>query len=98
MTVDGGPSRRTTGDGEKVQRFEPAPLARGPHAVDIIYRVEHRPAAIDWIWTPPGGVESVVPPSALRPPEGAGPRPPLPPETLTELRARRRGTPFLFVP
>lgn len=98
MTLEGGPPRRTAGDGEKIQRFEPIPLARGPHAVEIVYRVEHRPAAIDWIWTPPGGVESIVPPSALRPPSDAGPRPPLPPETLTELRARRSGTPFLFVP
>jgi hypothetical protein len=98
MTLDGGPPRRTAGDSEKIQHFEPVPLSHGPHAVEIAYRVEHRPAAIDWIWTPPGGVESIVPPSALRPPSDAGPQPPLPPETLTELRARRRGTPLLFVP
>lgn len=98
MTLDGGSPRRTTGDDEKIERFKPIPLARGPHAVEIVYRVEHRPAAIDWIWAPPGGAESLVPPSVLRPPEGAGPRPPLPPETVTELDARQRSSPFLFVP
>jgi hypothetical protein len=98
MALDGGAPRRTVGDGEKIQRFEPIQLARGPHAVEIVYRVQHRPAAIDWIWTPPGGVESLVPPSALRPPPDAGPRPPLGPEAVTDLRARRRGSPFLFVP
>ncbi len=98
MTLDGGPPRRTTGDEERIERFEPVRLARGPHTLEIVYRVAHRPAAIDWIWTPPGGVESIVPPSALRPPEAAGPRPPLSSETLTTLRKRRRGTPFLFTP
>ena len=98
MTIDGGPPRRTDGADEKVARFAPIPLTRGPHAVEIVYRVVHRPAAIDWIWTPPGGVESVVPPSVLRPPAGTGPRPPLSEGELTALRALRRGTPFLFTP
>jgi hypothetical protein len=98
MTLDGGPPRRTDGDDEKVTRLPPVPLTRGPHAVEIVYRVVHRPAAIDWIWTPPGGVESVVPPTVLRPPAGAGPRPPLPEGELRALRAFRRGTPFLFTP
>jgi hypothetical protein len=98
MTLDGGPPRRTDGDDEKVTRLPPVPLTRGPHAVEIVYRVVHRPAAIDWIWTPPGGVESVVPPSVLRPPAGAGPRPPLSESELAALRTLRRGTPFLFTP
>ncbi len=98
MSLDGGPPLRTDGDGEKLARFPPLTLARGPHAVEIIYRVVHRPAAIDWIWTPPGGEESVVPPSVLRPPAGAGPRPPLSGADLAALRERRRGTPFLFMP
>jgi hypothetical protein len=98
MSLDGGPSRRTDGDGETLTHLAPVPLARGPHAVKIVYRVVHRPAAIDWIWTPPGGVESVVPPSVLRPPAGAGPRPPLSEDDVAKLRSLRRGTPFLFTP
>jgi hypothetical protein len=66
--------------------------------VEIVYRVVHRPAAIDWIWTPPGGVESIVPPAVLRPPSDAGPRPPLPAEVLDAMRSRPRETPFRFVP
>ncbi|MEO8053629.1 MAG: glycosyltransferase family 39 protein [Acidobacteriota bacterium] len=98
MTLDGGSPRRSDGDGEKLTRFEAVPLARGPHAVEITYRVVHRPAAIDWTWTPPGGDESVVPPSALRPPADAGPRPPLSTDDLAALRLRRRSPPFLFIP
>lgn len=98
LTLDGGPPRRTDGDGEKLTRLPPVPLARGPHAVEIVYRVVHRPAAIDWIWTPPGGEESVVPPSVLRPPAGAGPRPPLSEGERAALRTLRRGTPFLYTP
>ncbi len=98
MSLDGGRPLRTDGDGEKLSRFPPVTLARGRHAVEITYRIVHRPAAIDWVWTPPGGEESVVPPSVLRPPAGAGPRPPLSGADLAALRERRRGTPFLFVP
>jgi hypothetical protein len=98
MTLDGGPARRTAEDGEKRTRLDPVSLTRGAHTVEIVYRILHRPAAIDWIWTPPGGEESIVPPSALRPPAGAGPQPALSAEALDALRTRRRGAPFLFVP
>ena len=98
MTLGGGPPVRTEGDGEKRHRLDPVRLARGPHTVEIVYRLVHMPAAIDWIWTPPGGQESLVPPSALRPPADAGPRPPLAAGDLEALRAQRRGSPFLFTP
>jgi hypothetical protein len=52
MTLDGGLPWRTTGDIEKVERLAPVSLARGPHAVEIVYRLTHRPAAIDWICPP----------------------------------------------
>jgi 4-amino-4-deoxy-L-arabinose transferase-like glycosyltransferase len=98
LSLDGGPPLKTEGDGEKRTRFEPFRLARGPHAVEIVYRVVHRPAAIDWIWTPPGGEESLVPPAVLRPPPGAGPLAPLAADVLERMRTHRRGSPYLFLP
>jgi hypothetical protein len=98
MTLGGGPVLATEGDGENIRRFPPVTLARGAHAVEIVYRIVHRPAAIDWFWTPPGGPESLVPPSALRPPPDAGPAPPLSPEALVRLRLRRLESPFLYRP
>jgi 4-amino-4-deoxy-L-arabinose transferase-like glycosyltransferase len=47
-------------------------LGTGPHAVELTYHVRHAPGGIEWIWKPPGGVESIVPPSVLSPPPGAG--------------------------
>ena len=98
MTLDGGKPLVTTGDGEMLHRFDAVRLSDGPHRVEIVYRVVHRPAAIDWIWTPPGGAESIVPPAVLRPPTDAGPRPPLAADDLSALRERPRETLFRFVP
>ncbi|MDQ6692843.1 MAG: glycosyltransferase family 39 protein [Chloroflexota bacterium] len=43
-------------------------LTKGPHTVDIMFKVaDPSPGGIEWIWMPPGGVTSVVPPSALSP-------------------------------
>lgn len=41
-------------------------LTEGPHGVRLRCVVVD-PGAIDWTWTPPGGPESIVPPSALTP-------------------------------
>ncbi|HTS02477.1 MAG TPA: glycosyltransferase family 39 protein [Thermoanaerobaculia bacterium] len=98
MTLDGGPARGVDADDDSAHRLEPLRLARGAHAVEIVYKVVHRPAAIDWIWVPPGGVESLVPPSVLRPPPDAGPRPALPPGAVSALRAERVVTPYLITP
>jgi hypothetical protein len=59
-----------------------ADLSEGPHSVEIVYTVKEGPGGIEWVWTPPGGTTSIVPPPALSPPEGAGVGPPLAPEAL----------------
>jgi hypothetical protein len=52
-------------------------LGRGPHELAVSYRMTRSPGAIEVMWTPPGGQSSILPPSALRPPRAAGPRPPV---------------------
>jgi hypothetical protein len=47
-------------------------LRAGPHPVVLRYTVAGSPGALEWRWTPPGERESIVPPSALEPPIGAG--------------------------
>jgi hypothetical protein len=98
LTLDGGPARSLETDDDSAHRLQPLRLARGAHAVEIVYRIVHRPAAIDWTWIPPGGVESLVPPSVLRPPPDAGPRPALQPDAAAALRAERPGAPTLYTP
>jgi len=98
MTLDGAPFWTTRGDGEKIERSPPLTLRKGPHRVELVYHVAHSPAAIDWIWTPPGGREAVVPSAVLRPPADAGPGPPLSEETLTAMRQHRYPPPAKFMP
>ncbi|HET9495311.1 MAG TPA: glycosyltransferase family 39 protein [Chloroflexia bacterium] len=57
-------------------------LTEGPHPVEIVYTVKEGPGGIEWVWTPPGGTTSIVPPSVLSPPDGAGVGPPLSPGEL----------------
>jgi hypothetical protein len=47
-------------------------LAEGKHGVELNYSFGPIPGCIEWVWTPPGGPTSIVPPSVLSPPEGAG--------------------------
>lgn len=47
-------------------------LSKGPHALEIRYHAVSAPGFIEWRWQPPSGVESIVPPSVLAPPPGAG--------------------------
>jgi hypothetical protein len=47
-------------------------LEKGTHDVEIRYRARRMPGFLDWRWRPPSGIEAIVPPSALRPPPGAG--------------------------
>ena len=98
MRVDGKPLWSTRGDEEKIERGPSVTLQKGPHEVAILYRVVHGPAAIDWIWTPPGQRESLVPPAALRPPADAGPGPPLSEQTLVALRSYRHSSDWVTVP
>jgi 4-amino-4-deoxy-L-arabinose transferase-like glycosyltransferase len=68
-------------DGQTVVRSEGAHdkavgasgvLSAGEHAVELSFRQTVEPARLEWTWTEPGGKTSIVPPSALRPPPGAG--------------------------
>ncbi|MFI5120893.1 MAG: PA14 domain-containing protein [Thermoanaerobaculia bacterium] len=54
-------------------------LSAGEHAVELSFKESVEPARLEWTWTPPGGKNSIVPPSALRPPRGAGVSPPCKP-------------------
>jgi hypothetical protein len=98
MRLDGKPLWRTQGDEEKTERGGAVELQKGPHEVAILYRVVHSPAGIDWIWTPPGQRESLVPPSALRPPAEVVPGPPLREETLAGMRWFRHESSSMTVP
>ncbi|HKF43653.1 MAG TPA: PA14 domain-containing protein [Thermoanaerobaculia bacterium] len=88
LKIDGRPVVRTHGEDDRVERGGDFLLSAGPHPVEIAYRVVHGPGGIDFLWTPPGQPESVVPPSALQPAE-SGPGDPLPEATLTVLRSLR---------
>jgi hypothetical protein len=90
---------RLSVDGKLVIRSESAAdgltharvqLAAGRHDVRLVYRVDSTRGAIEWTWTPPGRAESIVPPSALRPPPGAGVGRPLRLSTLHALALARR--------
>jgi 4-amino-4-deoxy-L-arabinose transferase-like glycosyltransferase len=54
-------------------------LGPGAHAVELSFKETVEPSRLEWTWTPPGGETSIVPPSALRPPRGAGVSPPCKP-------------------
>jgi hypothetical protein len=54
-------------------------LRAGEHAAELSFRQSVEPARLEWTWKPPGGETSIVPPSALRPPRGAGVSPPCKP-------------------
>jgi hypothetical protein len=73
-------------------------LLAGPHEVQVTYRVENSPGAIEWSWVPPGGELSIVPPAALRAPAGFGVGEPLSQEELDGLRPSRFNEPFETVP
>jgi hypothetical protein len=45
-------------------------LGAGKHAVELKLETENTRGDVEWRWTPPGGEDSIVPPSALSPPDG----------------------------
>jgi len=77
LRIDGALVLRSPSDGDAVTQAHPR-LEQGAHRVGVTYRMSRSPGGIEWTWTPPGGRPSIVPPSALRPPRAAGPRPPVP--------------------
>jgi hypothetical protein len=54
-------------------------LSARRYAVRISFWRFQDPGVLEWSWTPPGGIEEIVPPSVLTPPAEAGPGRPLPP-------------------
>jgi hypothetical protein len=81
LKIDGRPVFEAD---EPSDRFQGATveLIAGPHPVEVVYSAKDSPGGIEWVWTPPGGTTSIVPPSALSPPPGAGVGPPVPPDRL----------------
>lgn len=57
-------------------------LARGAHHVEITFEKATGSGGIEWTFTPPGGRTSIVPPTVLGMPPGAGVGPPLDARTL----------------
>lgn len=47
-------------------------LEPGRQPVRLTFRVGRQPGTLEWAWKPPQGPESIVPPSVLLPPAGAG--------------------------
>jgi len=74
LRLDGTLVLRSSTDADSVTNTR-LRLKRGPHGLAVTYRMSHSPGGIELMWTPPGGRPSIVPPSALRPPRAAGPRP-----------------------
>jgi len=68
--------RKAAGGGERASGD--VPLAARTYELEIRYDAGSSPGFIEWRWRPPSGVDSIVPPSALSPPPGAGVGPPEP--------------------
>ncbi len=65
-------------------------LAAGPHSVSLAFRSARGPGGLQWTWKPPAATETtIVPPSVLSPPPGAGIGPALPVEVLGPPENRR---------
>jgi hypothetical protein len=71
LRLDGNSVVQANGESDEVVRNRIA-LDAGPHSVELTYHVRHAPGILEWIWKPPSGAESIVPPSVLSPPPGAG--------------------------
>jgi hypothetical protein len=80
LSLDG----RLVARGADFENSRPATVAlkRGPHRVEITLENAQGPGAIEWTYTPPDGRTSVVPPSVLEVPRGAGVGPRLPAPAL----------------
>jgi len=94
LTVDGKVVVRTSVATDTTTRIR-IRLAAGRHAVAFSYRVAGTPGGLEWSWTPPGASETIVPPSALEPPPGAGIGSALRPPELAPLN--QRPLPLLIV-
>jgi hypothetical protein len=77
LLLDGRVVYRKSGEGDG-QTGSEMTLAKGPHELEIRYHALSSPGFFEWRWRPPSGIESIVPPSVLSPPPGAGVGPPEP--------------------
>lgn len=57
---------------EEQEVVREADLEEGIQPVTLTMNVQRDPAALEWAWGPPDGETSIVPPSVLLPPPGAG--------------------------
>lgn len=82
LTIDGQPVLQLDApEGGRVDGIRT--LTAGRHAVEIAYDAKNGNAGLlEWLWTPPDGVTSIVPPSVLSPPGNAGVLPLLTDEQL----------------
>jgi len=97
LRLDGKSIVQSNGENDELVRSEIA-LDEGPHAVELKYSVSHAPGGIEWIWKVPGGVESIVPPSVLSPPPGAGVDSPVRFEALGQTELQPIDTPMYTTP
>ncbi|MEO8287334.1 MAG: glycosyltransferase family 39 protein [Chloroflexota bacterium] len=88
----------TAGDPPGVPVGATVDLSKGKHPVEIDYSFGPIPGCIEWVWTPPGGETSIVPPSVLAPPAQAGIGKPLPPEVIGREGQQPRYHPMDVVP
>lgn len=97
LLLDGRPVVQTGGEASDLVEREVS-LDAGSHEVDLAFHVRHGPASLEWVWTPPGEPASIVSPSVLSPPPGAGIGPPQPLEVLGAADPRGADRPFDVVP
>jgi hypothetical protein len=70
LKLDGRSVMRSDGSSETTLEASPN-LTAGPHSVQVDMDSKGGPGGLEWMWTPPGGERSIVPPSALSPPPQA---------------------------
>ncbi|HZR00569.1 MAG TPA: glycosyltransferase family 39 protein [Chloroflexota bacterium] len=81
LRVDGQSVLRASSSPDEAKTAD-VPLTAGPHQVEIAVQAQRTNGAIEWIWTPPDGETSIVPPSVLTPPTGVLVGPPVSVEAL----------------
>jgi hypothetical protein len=97
LRLDGRPVVQSDGAGSELVERE-VQLEAGSRAVELAFHPRRGPAALEWVWAPPGGEASIVPPSALSPPPGVAVGSPLPLEVLDPLEGRPADRPLTIVP
>ncbi|HQR45438.1 MAG TPA: PA14 domain-containing protein, partial [Thermoanaerobaculia bacterium] len=82
LTLDGRVAVRVDPAGGETKSAEVA-LTAGPHPVTLTFRKARGSGALQWTWKPPSADgETIVPPSVLTPPPGAGVGPALSADVL----------------